>query len=169
VVNIPAAAAQILVQHIYCVRGWWDYKIPYVRICVVIFVIFASFLLSSYSVSLTRTATTNLKGLSAFNALTLLVGGRKGIRNWVVGCWRGYLSGARWRFAYAQLMPLPLTQIQIGFTFLVLAHPGSPGDSPGGRKTVVVVLLLVVVSEWVWQNVEVIKHISPISQDSSFS
>ena len=32
----------------------------------------------------------------------------------------------------AQLMPLPLTvscfsQIQIGFTFLVLAHPGSPG------------------------------------------
>jgi len=32
----------------------------------------------------------------------------------------------------AQLMPLPLTvscfsKIQIGFTFLVLAHPGSPG------------------------------------------
>jgi len=32
----------------------------------------------------------------------------------------------------AQLMPLPLTvscfsEIQIGFTFLVLAHPGSPG------------------------------------------
>jgi len=32
----------------------------------------------------------------------------------------------------AQLMPLPLTvscfsQIQIDFTFLVLAHPGSPG------------------------------------------
>jgi len=32
----------------------------------------------------------------------------------------------------AQLMPLPLTvscfsQIQIGFTFLVLVHPGSPG------------------------------------------
>ena len=33
----------------------------------------------------------------------------------------------------AQLMPLPLTvscssKIQIGFTFLVLAHPGSPGQ-----------------------------------------
>ena len=33
----------------------------------------------------------------------------------------------------AQLMPLPLTvscfsEIQIGFTFLVLAHPGSPGQ-----------------------------------------
>ena len=32
----------------------------------------------------------------------------------------------------AQLMPLPLTvscfsKIQIGFTFLVLAHPGTPG------------------------------------------
>ena len=33
----------------------------------------------------------------------------------------------------AQLMPLPFTvscfsKIQIGFTFLVLAHPGSPGQ-----------------------------------------
>ena len=35
----------------------------------------------------------------------------------------------------AQLMPLPLTvscfsEILIGFTFLVLAHPGSPGKGP---------------------------------------
>jgi len=35
----------------------------------------------------------------------------------------------------AQLMPLPLTvscssKIQIGFTFLVLAHPGSRGQGP---------------------------------------
>jgi len=35
----------------------------------------------------------------------------------------------------AQLMPLPLTvscfiRIQIGFTFLVPAHPGSPGQRP---------------------------------------
>ena len=35
----------------------------------------------------------------------------------------------------AQLMPLPLTvscsnKIQIGFTFLVLAHLGSPGQRP---------------------------------------
>jgi len=32
-----------------------------------------------------------------------LLGGRKGIRpviNWVVGCWRGYLSGARCRLAW---------------------------------------------------------------------
>jgi len=62
------------------------------------------------------------------------LGGRKGIRpvkNWVVRCWCGYLSGARCRLTHAQLMPLPLTiscssKIQIGFTFLVPAHPGSP-------------------------------------------
>jgi len=63
------------------------------------------------------------------------LGGRKGIRpvkNWVVRCWHGYLSGARCRLAHAQLIRLPLTvscfsKIQIGFTFLVPAHPGSPG------------------------------------------
>ena len=41
--------------------------------------------------------------MSAFSALTLL-GDRKGIRpvkKWVVGCWHGYLSGARCRFAYS--------------------------------------------------------------------
>ena len=51
---------------------------------------------------------------------------------WVVGCWHGFLSAAECRLAY-QLMPLPLTvscfsEIQIGFTFLVLAHPGTPGQ-----------------------------------------
>ena len=53
------------------------------------------------------------------------LGGRKGIRpvkNWVVRCWRGYLSGARCRLAYAQLMPMPLTvscfsKIQFGLPF----------------------------------------------------
>ena len=83
----------------------------------------------------------------AFGALTLLVGGRKGIRpvkNWVVGCWRGYLSGARCRLAYmAQLMPLPLTvscfnKIQIVFTFLVPAHPASPRERAVKRLCVCV-------------------------------
>jgi len=46
----------------------------------------------------------------------------------------------------AQLMPLPLTvscfsKIQIGFTFLVLAHPGSPGKR--ADKRVCVLLLLI--------------------------
>jgi len=47
----------------------------------------------------------------------------------------------------AQLMPLPLTvscfsKIQIGFTFLVPAHPGSPGQ--GAVKRVCVLLTSVV-------------------------
>ena len=62
------------------------------------------------------------------------LGGRKGIRsvkNWVVGCWRGCLErGADLHMA--QLMPLPLavscfSKSHISFTFLVPAHPGSPG------------------------------------------
>jgi len=59
------------------------------------------------------------------------LGGRKGIRPvktewWVICLERGA------DMHMAQLMPLPLivssfSKIQIGFTFLVLAHPGSPG------------------------------------------
>jgi len=46
----------------------------------------------------------------------------------------------------AQLMPLPLTvscfsKIQIGFTFLVLAHPGSPGKMAIKRACVCVCVL----------------------------
>jgi len=75
------------------------------------------------------------------------LGGRKGIRpvkNWVVGCWHGYLSWYRWVDLHmAQLMPLPLTvscfsKIQIGFTFLVPAHPGSPGQRAAKRVCVCV-------------------------------
>ena len=36
----------------------------------------------------------------AFSALTLLVGRQEGHPAWVVGCWHGYLSGARCRLAY---------------------------------------------------------------------
>ena len=38
-----------------------------------------------------------------FSVLMLLVGRQEGYqarKNWVVGCWHGYLSGARCRFAY---------------------------------------------------------------------
>jgi len=38
----------------------------------------------------------------------------------------------------AQLMPLPLSKIQIGFTFLVLAHLGSPGQRTVKRVCVCV-------------------------------
>jgi len=66
------------------------------------------------------------------------LGGRKGIRpvkNWVVGCWHGFLSGASCRLAYVSadatathclLLPC-FSKIHIGFTFLVLVYPGSPG------------------------------------------
>ena len=40
---------------------------------------------------------------TAFSALTLLVGRQEGhpaCKNWVVGCWCGYLSGARCRLAW---------------------------------------------------------------------
>jgi len=47
----------------------------------------------------------------------------------------------------AQLMPLPLTvscfsKIQIGFTFLVPAHPGSPGKRAVKRVCVRVCVIL---------------------------
>ena len=47
----------------------------------------------------------------------------------------------------AQLMPLPLTvscssKIQIGFTFLVLAHPGRPGQRAVKRVCVCVCVLV---------------------------
>ena len=62
------------------------------------------------------------------------LGSRKGIRpvkNWVLGCWHGYLSGARCRLAYGPADAtathcLLLQKNQIGFTFLVPAHLGSP-------------------------------------------
>jgi len=49
----------------------------------------------------------------------------------------------------ALLMPLPLTvscfsKIQIGFTFLVLAHPGSPGQRAVKRMCVCVFCNLVI-------------------------
>ena len=61
-----------------------------------------------------------------FSALTLLVEQRKGIRpvkNWMLGCWRGYLPEARCRLAYGLADAtathcLCFSKIQIG--------PGSP-------------------------------------------
>jgi len=72
---------------------------------------------------------------SAFSALTLLVGRQEGnpackkTEQWGAGVVICLERGAD--LHVAQLMPLPLTvscfsKIQIGFTFLVPAHPGSP-------------------------------------------
>jgi len=72
-----------------------------------------------------------------FSALTLLVGQqewhpacKKNLKRWGTGMVICLERDADLHMA--QLMPLPLTvscfsKIQIGFTFLVLAHPGSPG------------------------------------------
>jgi len=65
--------------------------------------------------------------LFAFSALTLLVGRQEW---WDAGMVICLERGAELHMA--QRIPLPLTvccfsKIQIGFTFLVLAHLGSPG------------------------------------------
>jgi len=64
------------------------------------------------------------------------LGGRKGIRPVKTEWWGAGVVICLERGAdlqMAQMMPLPLTvscfsKIQIGFTFLVLAHPSSPGQ-----------------------------------------
>jgi len=79
--------------------------------------------------------------------LTLLVGQQEGhpackkTEWWVAGVVISLKQGADLHMT--QLMPLPLTvscfsKIQIGFTFLVLADPGSPGK---GLFCVCVILL----------------------------
>ena len=57
--------------------------------------------------------------IQAFSALTLLVGRQEGhpaCKNWVVGCWRGYLSGARCRLAlwpsWCHCHPLSLASVK---------------------------------------------------------
>jgi len=40
------------------------------------------------------------KCLQCFDAVAWVAEGHTACKNWVVGCWRGYLSGVRYRFAY---------------------------------------------------------------------
>jgi len=85
--------------------------------------------------------------VTAFSALTLLVGRQEGHP----ACKK--LSGGVLDLVadlhMAQLMPLPLTvscfnKIQIGFTFLVPAHPASPGQRAVKRVCVCVCLCVCV-------------------------
>ena len=71
--------------------------------------------------------------VSCFSALTLLVGRQEGHP----ACRKLSVGVLAWLSVWSevQLMPLPLTvscfnKIQIGFTFLVPAHLGSPGKGP---------------------------------------
>jgi len=71
--------------------------------------------------------------LQCFDAVGLAAGRASGLQRtewWVAGVVICQERGADLHMA--QLIPLPLTvscfsKIQIGFTFLVPAHPGSPG------------------------------------------
>jgi len=83
----------------------------------------------------------------AFSALTLLVGRQEGhsackkTEWWGAGTVICLDRGSDMHMA--QLMPMPLTvscfsKIQIGFTFLVPAHPGSPGQRAFKRVCVCV-------------------------------
>jgi len=82
----------------------------------------------------------------AFSALTLLVGWQEGhpaCKNWVLGAGVVICLERDADLHVAQLMLLPLTvssfsKIQIGFTFLVPAHPGSPGQRAVKRVCVCV-------------------------------
>ena len=72
--------------------------------------------------------------LQCFDAVGWVAGRASGLQKtewWGVGVVICLEQGADLHMA--QLMPLPLTvscfnKIQTGFTFLVLAHPGSPGQ-----------------------------------------
>ena len=64
-----------------------------------------------------------------------------------MGCWRDYLLERGADLHMAQRFPLPLTvfcfsKIQIVFTFLVPAHPGSPGQRAVKRVCVCVFVCL---------------------------
>ena len=88
-----------------------------------------------------------LDGRTAFSALTLLVGRQEGhlackkLEWWGAGVVICLERGADLHMS--QLMSLPLTvscfsKIHIGFTFLVPAHPGSPGQRAVERVCVCV-------------------------------
>jgi len=88
----------------------------------------------------------------AFSALTLLVGQQEGhpackkLEWWGAGIAICLEHSADLHMA--QLMPLTIScfrKIQIGFTFLVPSHPGSPGQRAVKRVCVCVCLLMAIV------------------------
>jgi len=78
------------------------------------------------------------------SALTLLAERQEGhpaCKKLSGGCWHGVCLEQGADLHMAQLMPLPLTvscfsKIQIGFTFLVPAHPGGPEQAAVKRVCV---------------------------------
>ena len=78
----------------------------------------------------------------SFSSLTLLVGRQEGhpackkLEGWGAGVAICLERGADLHMAQLMLLPLTVScfrKIQIGFTFLVPAHPGSPGKRAAKR------------------------------------
>ena len=95
--------------------------------------------------------------IMAFSAV-MFVGHQEGhpaCRELIGGVLWRYLSGVRCRLAMAQLMPLPLavscfSKVQIGFTFLLVAYPGSPGQRAVKRLYVCYCLLHCCIQHKMW-------------------
>ena len=101
----------------YCgdtIKAWWDFKIR----------LHCEF-----------TAESNSESNNAFSALTLLVGRQEGHPACKKECWGAGMvicleQGADLHINQLMLLPLTVScfsKIEIGFTFLVPAHLGSPG------------------------------------------
>jgi len=82
------------------------------------------------------------------SAVTLFVVWQEGhlaCKNCVVGCWHGYLSEARCRFAFgpadATATHYPDWFYQNGSAFLMPAYPGCPGKRPLNECSSVVVVV----------------------------
>ena len=68
--------------------------------------------------------------LLAFSALMLLVGRQEGpVKNWVVGCWCCYLSGARCRLAYSRAVATATHCLLLQYNpdWFYFSGTGSPG------------------------------------------
>jgi len=103
---------------------------------------------NNISTSLLSTTATRINTFNAFNTLMLLVGWQEGHpackkQSGGVLAWLSVWSKVQTCTRASQLMPLPLTvscfsEIQTGFTFLVPAHLGSPGQRAVKRVCVCV-------------------------------
>ena len=69
----------------------------------------------------------------AFSALTLLVGWQEGhpaCKNWAVGCWRGYLSGARPRSCHCHSLSLASVKSKLVLPFWYRLTRVVPDEGP---------------------------------------
>jgi len=123
----PLIYTNVLVAHQQCCTLLLMFYTPYFQ---------KSFMYINTNSLHTNYSSVNQLYHSACSALMLLVGQQEGIRPvktewWCAGVVICLKQGAD--LHTAQLMPLPITvscfsKIQIGFTFLVPAHLGSPGQ-----------------------------------------